>query len=106
VIHADGSTHPMGFLGDDIGLMPNILEFRVRQYLGRELSLELVCKQAFSSIEIADIRKIFIKDGLADLWLYIQQISCIVQENNPKREEFEQVPQEWVALPDCIKILI
>lgn len=106
VIHADGSTHPMGFLGDDIGLMPNILEFRVRQYIGRELSLELVCKQALSSIEIDAIRKIFIKDGLAGLWLYIQQPTNLLQKDNRKREEFEQVPQEWFPPEDCIKILI
>jgi phenylacetate-CoA ligase len=106
VIHADGSTHPMGFLGDDIGLMPNILEFRVRQYLGHELCLELVCKQPLSSAEVDAIRKIFIKDGLSGLWLYIKQVSSLVKEGNRKREEFEQMPQDWVASAECIKILV
>ena len=106
VIHADGSAHPMGFLGDDIGIMPNILEFKIEQYLGKELYLELVCKQALNQEEINQIHEIFAKNGLSDLWLFIMRVSKLTDDGQPKREEFKQVGQNGAFPQEAIKIRI
>lgn len=107
VIHADGSAHLMGFLGDELGLVENVLEFKIVQYAGNELRLELVCRQVLTQDQIAQIRQIFANNGLSGLWLFIKEVPRLPDLHGRKREEFERVDKVWTSIDqDQIKILI
>ena len=97
VIHADNTTHPMGFLGDELSRILNIVEFRILQYPGKELDLELVCKEPLSAVEISKIKDIFTHNGLAGLVLFIEQVPALRCDLKRKREEFERVDKNWSA---------
>lgn len=96
----DGSVFPMGFLGDDLGRIPAIREFRVKQYEGKELELQLVTDAPLVDTDVTLIRDTLRKSGMAGLTLFIRFVPEIDWVPGRKREEFVQVD---APLSDDIK---
>lgn len=97
VVLPDGSGFPMGFLGDDLGKITAIREFRVRQYLGKELELQLRLDAPLLQADFALIAQTLKKSGLAGLVLVIRAVDQIDWVPGKKRDEFEQISE---AIPD------
>lgn len=90
----NGQQIAMPFLGDDLGKILAIREFRVLQYRGGEVEIQL---GAFSPLTQADrqqIEGIFVMNGLSDVDLYITEVATIDWTPGRKREEFQRVAGE------------
>lgn len=87
---------PMGFIGDDLGKIETIKEFRLRQYSDYVLELELVTTRKLSSEELLQIKGYFLSYGLENcdlVWCYRDAIDWPA---NRKREEFVRVSQAYI----------
>ena len=91
----DGSSFPMAFLGDELGHISNIREFRLKQYLGTEIEFELVLSSPLTEFQLRLISAIMKKSGLGPLAIYINSVSEINWVVGRKRHEFEQVNEYW-----------
>lgn len=88
---------PMGFIGDDLGKIEAIREFRLRQYPDAQLELELVTKRPLTEQEEAEIIDLFRGYGLSGLTLYLSEKPQIEWPPLQKREEFVRVNNSPVA---------
>lgn len=86
----DGRRLPMAFLGDELGRIGRIREFRICQYLDDALEIQLVVLAALDANDKAEIRRIFAANGLAGVPLVISEVPAIAWEPGRKREEFVQ----------------
>lgn len=103
VVLPDGSGFPMGFLGDDLGKIPAIREFRVRQYHCKGLELQLRLDAPLLQADFALIAQTLKKSGLAGLVLVIRVVDQIDWVPGKKRDEFEQINSEMPDFPaDCV----
>lgn len=83
----DGST-VMPFLGDDLGLISAIRQFRTRQHPDLSLELEVTVARPLEPADIHEIHEIYRKNGLGQLTLRITEKSQIDWPAGQKREEF------------------
>lgn len=90
VVPGRGSV-PMGFIGDDLGKIEAIREFRLRQYQDLALELVLVAARELTGDEIDQIRNYFLSYGLEECLLYWCYAEVIDWPANRKREEFMRV---------------
>ncbi len=84
----DGRMLAMAFLGDDLGQIDRIREFRIIQYKDDALEIQLVTAAALNENDKAKIQHIFNSNGLSELPLVISEVSSIAWDSGRKREEF------------------
>ncbi|MES3007255.1 MAG: hypothetical protein V4751_05740 [Pseudomonadota bacterium] len=87
----DGSLLPMAFLGDELGVIKAIGEFRILQYTGNELEIQIKWASRPSDKDIQAIIKSFVDNGLGGLPLQIKSVAQIAWELGRKREEFTRL---------------
>jgi len=102
----DGSSFPMSFLGDDLGHISSIREFRLKQYLGTEIEIELVLTAPLTDFQLQLIAAIMKKIGLGALVIYLNSVPEILWAKGRKRHEFEQVNEYWQNRGSTLKRLI
>jgi len=83
----DGSS-TMPFLGDDLGLISAIRQFRTLQHPDLSLELEVTASRPLCAEDIDKIHLIYRKNGLGQLTLRITEKSHIDWQPGQKREEF------------------
>lgn len=86
---ADGSTRVMPFLGDELGALPAIRQFRIIQQADLTLDLQVVTQPQLTDAELSEIRRIFRDNGLGALSLAITQVERIDWPAGRKRDEFK-----------------
>lgn len=84
----NGQLLAMPFLGDDIGKIPSIREFRLLQYCGGEVEIQLSAANPLTDSDRKQIEDIFVTNGLSNVDLYINQVPSIEWPIGRKREEF------------------
>lgn len=89
----NGQTIPMPFLGDDVGKIPSIREFRILQYRDGEVLVEIVAQGKLLEADAQQIRSIFVQNGMSDIDLIIKQETFINWPIGTKREEFVRVEE-------------
>lgn len=90
-----GHTVPMPFLGDELGMIEPIRGFRVRQYLGGELEIQVEAARPLTDAEAQCIHDVFRRSGLGALPLFIREVAHIDWPAGPKREEFIRTEIPW-----------
>lgn len=99
-IHVPGrGWMPMGFIGDDLGQIKVIREFRLRQYDDSQLELELVTERPLTKAEQGQIARCLVSYGLSGKSLYLAEKSQIDWPEHQKRQEFVQVSGVLIPLP-------
>lgn len=88
-------TLPMPFLGDELGAISAIHAFRILQYAGSDIELQLELVQPLTPTEIHTVRSIFDSNGLGTVPLHITVVKHIAWPQGRKREEFEAVDHPW-----------
>lgn len=88
----DGSTRVMPFLGDDLGVLPAIQQFRITQHPDLTLELEIVTSASMTEADRSSIHNIFHENGLGALPLVISTVARIDWPAGRKREEFVPLP--------------
>ena len=88
---ADGSTGVMPFLGDELGALPAIRQFRIIQQTDLSLTLQVITPTQLTDAELDRIRDIFRDNGLGALPLTVTRVERIDWPAGRKREEFVAV---------------
>ena len=83
-----GEYMPMAFIGDEIGEIEPVREFRVMQYRDGELLLQIKAARPLSDDDRSRVRRIIDRNGLAGLPLFIREVEQIDWGPGWKREEF------------------
>jgi phenylacetate-CoA ligase len=78
----------MPFIGDELGEIPAIRQFRIIQHRSLALELQVAGTRALSAAETSTIRGIFRDNGLGTLPLTITELATIDWPEGGKREEF------------------
>lgn len=86
---ADGSTRVMPFLGDELGALPAIRQFRILQQPDLTLQLQVVTHSPLTDADLSQIRRIFDDNALGELQLVITRVDRIDWPAGRKREEFK-----------------
>tara|TARA_R110002072_G_scaffold76492_1_gene179449 strand:+ start:2736 stop:4127 length:1392 start_codon:yes stop_codon:yes gene_type:complete len=87
-VHMPDGTRAMPFLGDELGLLPVIRQFRIIQHPSLALELQVVAHSPLSGADVAEIKRIFSNNALDALPLTITQATKIDWPADRKREEF------------------
>lgn len=82
---------PMGFMGDDLGQIRVIREFRLRQYDDAQLELELVTERPLTDAEQQQIAGYLVSYGITGMTLYLLEKTQIDWPEHQKRQEFVRV---------------
>lgn len=101
-IPGQGSV-PMGFIGDDLGKIETIKEFRLRQYSDHVLELELVTASVLTPKELDQIRALFVSYGLSDLPLFIARRERIDWPKAQKRQEFVRMDGKFIRQSEHVE---
>lgn len=94
----DGSNRTMPFLGDELGLLANISQFRIIQHPDLSLELQTTLHAPLSAADTEEIQRIFRDNGLGSLPLAISVVPRIDWPAGRKREEFvplDPAPAGW-----------
>ncbi len=87
----DGSLKAMAFLGDDLGRITAIREFRILQYRTNDLEIQVQAVDQLSDLDRQAIHEVFAENGLGSLPLRIREVEAIVWDIGRKREEFQRL---------------
>ena len=87
----NGQLLAMPFLGDDVGKIPTVREFRVLQYRDGEVEIQLSAYSPLTEADCQQIANIFRLNGLSDIDLHITEVPTIDWPVGRKREEFVRV---------------
>ena len=90
-----GGEFAMPHLGDDLGKIEPIREFRIRQYLGAEIEIQISATRALSESEIAEAKNVFTLNGLPGLPVFVTEVPSIDWTPGRKREEFVRLDEPW-----------
>lgn len=92
-----GRTTPMPHIGDDIGAISSINEFRVLQYRSGEVEVQINAKQKLTLEECMFIRKIVHESiSLMEIvTIHVTEVDKIDWKSGYKRQEFMQVDCLW-----------
>lgn len=85
---ADGSSRVMPFLGDELGALTAIRQFRIIQQADLGLELQVVMQSTLTESDTSRVRQIFRDNGLGALPLTINTVARIDWPAGRKREEF------------------
>ena len=85
---ATGELLPMPFLGDDLGKVTALREFKITQYKGGELDLQVKTSRPLTPGELEELRGYFNSNALQGLPLFIREVDEIDWGAGWKREEF------------------
>ena len=86
-----GALLPMPFLGDDLGKVQALREFKITQYQGGELDLQVKTSRPLTKAEHDELRGYFNSNALQGLPLFIREVDEIDWGLGWKREEFTRL---------------
>ena len=92
-----GGTIPMPHIGDEIGIISSINEFRVLQYRSGEVEVQIDAKQKLTSEESMFISKTVHESiSLMEIvTIHVTEVNKIDWESGHKRQEFMQIDRLW-----------
>jgi len=102
----NGEKFPMPFLGDDLAKIPDIREFRLQQYRGHEIEMEVVSHSPLSKLDIDFIVDCMRRSGLIGLNLYLNQVTEIEWVPGKKRDEFVFINKPYCPIDNVLRIHI
>lgn len=94
-VRLPNGSRPMPFIGDEIGLLPNVRQFRIIQHSDLSLELQLALHAPLKVEDTNEIQRIFRDNGLGSLLLKICEVARIDWPVGRKREEF--IPLDYAS---------
>lgn len=91
----DGKQIPMPFLGDEIGTIHCIKAFRFRQYLDKDIVLEVEAERKLLPPEIQRLGDIIQRNGLSGFPFHVAEVQRINWPAKRKRDEFLRINKPW-----------